>query len=268
MTTNLWAIQTKLTQEDSTLHLVEAFQKLGITWAAFPFPPFQNYIPDFEWGGPIIYYGSTRLIETVYQNRQSNIENNAEPDSEVLFYDEKGHSPTVYGVKLGKSWLNYGATLTTIGEFLEAGNEEERFIKPTVGMKSFGGKVFRFNEFKTLAEYASTNNMFDAKTEIIVQKPIGIQREVRTWIVGGKISAMVGYKVGTMIMPWSVDFYSKELHEEITKFVEIESQKLSDLGAFVLDVAVTNDGLKVVEINCIHAAGFYLSDHIIEVVRD
>jgi len=41
-TSILWAVQSKLKQEDSTVHLIKAFQKFGLNWAAFPLVPFAD----------------------------------------------------------------------------------------------------------------------------------------------------------------------------------------------------------------------------------
>ena len=122
--------------------------------------------------------------------------------------------------------------------------------------------------------------MLDDLSTIIVHDPLPIERELRTWVVDGHVSALVGYKVGSKILPWE-EPPDSDLYQEICAFVTREVAKIQDntrpgyfssstraLGAFVLDVAITPDGLKTVEINCIHSAGFYLTAPILDVVAD
>jgi len=89
-----------------------------------------------------------------------------------------------------------------------------------------------------------------------------IEREFRTWIVDGEVAAAVQYKVGTKMWP------SQEVPEEVVAFARANARECSPSPVFVLDVAQTPDGLAVIEINSFHSSGFYMTEHISDVVAE
>lgn len=259
----LWVMQTKLSQEDNTKFLIEAFQKLGLNWAAFPVIPFKHSIPEFDWDGPRIYKGSTGLVTRVYETPEVKAKAR-------LFYDHKRHSTGWYGPLLGKSWLNHGSRRIKVGEFLYYGEggspTEEFFCRPDTSLKSFSGGVFTFYEFQLLMKRSLDYGVVKHDDVIIVSEPVQIVREYRTWVIDGEVSAVVGYKNNDKVKPWDVSEYEKQLIGDFAKF---EGAKISELEAFVLDVAVMKDSsFRVVEINDVHASGYYRTEHIIDVVAD
>lgn len=258
LTAQLWAIQSKLNVEDVTKALVDAFQKLGLSWAAFPRRPFDPFIPDFKWDGPVIYYGSTKLIQHAWENRAKS--------GAVLFYDPVMHSTSWYGPRLGDVWLNHGAEVLTVGELLcRTPTNEVFFVRLDSSLKSFSGMCdSSLNIFDTLSSTLN-HKAINIEDTIILNRPIEILREYRTWVINGKVAAVVGYKNGSRVRPWDVEEYEGA---PITEFAVAQWAKLAALEAFVLDVAVTNEGLKVVEINDVHASGFYRTEHILDVVAE
>lgn len=253
----LWAIQTKLLQEDSTKHLVEAFQYLGLNWAAFPFPPFVGHVPDLKWDGPIIYYGSTALVKRVYEDYKLHT-------AALLWFDEQTHQPAWYGPRYGETYLNRGARGATVRDFLAEDHDplERFFIRPNSGLKLFGGKVFDFADFHTFIDMSRGNALLSLDTSIIIGPVRKIEREFRTWIVDGECVAAVQYKVGTKMWP------STEVPEDVRTFSRTQARRCSPSKVFVLDVAETPDGYQLIENNCFHSAGFYLTEQILDVVAE
>lgn len=259
--TQLWAVQTRLLQEDATLHLVDAFQKLGLNWAAFPFPPFIGRVPDFDWDGPIVYYGSTGLVKRVADPGAL-----ARNPQAALFFNHLDHKPSCYATRLGDAYLNHNGYACSISDFLDDADPSPRFIRPNSGLKVFAGGVFDPSGFKDFYSAAQANGLQPATT-IWVAEPQTIEREFRTWVVDSEVVAVVGYKIGSKILPWYEPEDSPTL-AYIKAFAAEQAKKLTHLGAYVLDICITPDGLRVIEINCIHSAGFYLTEHIIDVVRE
>lgn len=257
MSSELWAIQTKLTQEDSTKHLVEAFQYLGLSWAAFPFPPMVGKIPVFEWQKPIVYYGSTGVVKTVSETPEL-LKNSR------LFFDAETHQPTWYGPRYGRDYLNHGARHTTIKDFLLEDHpwDQQFFIRPNSGLKLFAGKVFDFADFKTFFELSTNNTLVSADTPIVVNSVRKIHREFRTWIVNREVAAAVQYRQGTKVIP------SMDVPNAVRDFAREQARKCSPSDVFVLDVAEVDDGYAVVEINCFHSAGFYCTEQILDIVAE
>ena len=141
------------------------------------------------------------------------------------------------------------------------------FVRPDAGVKLFAGKVMDVHEFRRLVDQApSLHGMALAQdTSVYVNEPIEIEMELRTWYVGGKVAAVVGYRRNGRIDPWDLED-DDPLRDRIVEFAIEQGRKLDEAEVFVLDVGVTPDGLKVVEINCIHTSGFYRTGHIHDVV--
>jgi hypothetical protein len=264
--TQLWAVQTKLKQEDSTLHLVDAFQKLGLNWSAFPLKPFSTFIPDFDWtDGPIVYYGSTNLVKAAYGNekyRDKTIKSNVK-----LYFNPDTHRPTEYGTRYGTEWLNYGAEYTTVKELRKSGTKHgfldgRLFIRPNEGTKVFAGGVDTKFGWDNEFFHMINNGSMTEDQGIIVNSVTPIEREFRTWIVDGECVAAVGYRRNDKVDPWP------DVPQEVKDYASKMAKKYSPSKVFVLDVAETPEGLKVVEINCFHSAGFYLTEHILDVVAE
>ena len=257
----LWAIQTKLAQEDSTKFLVDAFQKLGLNWAAFPVRPFDHRVPDFGWEeGPIVYYGSTGLIQRVHGNP-------ALRERARLFYDDVKHRPSWYGARLGEAWLNHEAQTKTVWEVFAMPPSGERFfVRPDSGLKVFAGHVSTLRDFRDLLDRHRQAGFIKTDDTVWMNQPLAIEREYRTWIIGGEVAAVVGYRRDDRVNPWEP--FDAE-RAEIFRYAEEQGRKLAELEAFVLDVARMADGsMRVVEVNDIHASGFYLPEHILDVVAE
>jgi hypothetical protein len=258
MKDQLWVLQTKLSQEDSTRHMIEALQAFGLNWAAFPVRPFDAFIPDFKWDGPIIYYGSTSLVTNVYGDPEKR-------ETARLFFDPKMHATSWYGERLGDAWLNHGAEVLTVGDvFRRYPSDEVFFVRPDAGLKAFSGTCDTLKEIRDLLDRARNHKAIDINDRVVLNRPTEISREYRTWIVGGEVVAVVGYKADGRVRSW--DIWSNAEYDSISEYAKAQGAKLAELEAFVLDVAVTPEGLRVVEINNIHASGFYTTKPIHDVV--
>jgi hypothetical protein len=259
--TQLWAIQSKLLQEDSTKYLVEAFQHLGLNWAAFPLLPFVGHVPDLRWEqGPIVYYGSTALVKRVRETPELLA-------GARLFWDDATFQQAWYGPRMGSAYLNADARRTTVRDFIAEPNafDQPFFIRPNSGMKIFAGKVFDFVDFQQFVDYSRGNALLSLDTEIVIGSVKKIEREFRTWVVDGEIAAAVQYKVGTRMMPSTL---KADVPDEVVDFARARAFACSPAPIFVLDVAETPEGLRAVEINCFHTSGFYVPDVILDVVAE
>lgn len=263
----LWVIQSKLSNEDSSRYMVDAFIKLGLSWAAYPARPFSRWLPDFSWDGPVFFYGSTSMVDNLWRERHSEKYANVK-----LFYDEDQFSTSHYGYLLGDAWLNYDAKVMMISSFLKEENEQEEsfFFRPAKGNKIFSGGVKTNREMKdelnNLLKNKSANRI--KKEDVLLRGPFhDIKEEYRTWIVDGKVIAAVGYKRNNKVKPW---YLNEEELKPIKEFAEnCANNLLKNFSSkiYVLDVAVLENGaLKAIEINDIHASGWYLTDHIQDVV--
>jgi hypothetical protein len=70
----------------------------------------------------------------------------------------------------------------------------------------------------------------------------------------GKIITGSQYRVGSRV--FSTECHERDVIEYAQRMVDLWSP---DVG-FVMDVALTPEGFKVIEINCLNASGFYACD--------
>lgn len=145
--------------------------------------------------------------------------------------------------------------------------DEPRFLRPIEDSKVFAGKLYEWEEFRNwqhnvcMLELDYGNSLMPS-TLVQVCTPKNIYSEYRFWIVDAKIVTASLYKRGDRVI------YSKDVDERfymfVTNILRYGDITLSMINngwqphkAYVLDVCETEDGIKIVEINTINAAGFY-----------
>lgn len=135
--------------------------------------------------------------------------------------------------------------------------DKPMFIRPVEDSKSISGKVFTPEEFAKLVSVGSkitTGDVFSSETEIIISSPKVIYSEWRLFIVDGKIVTASRYKLGNAVV------HSNIIDAEVIEFGKKCIDQWQPLEAYVLDIALTPEGPKIVEVNCLNSAGFYATD--------
>lgn len=123
------------------------------------------------------------------------------------------------------------------------------------GVKSAKEIILLAQKVLSLGEAEIPNGSLRHDTELMLTKPVRILKEWRLWAVGGKIVTYSLYKEGSRVV------YRHEIDDDALEF----AQHLVDLNAdyspaYVIDICRTEDGLRMIETNCINAAGFYAAD--------
>lgn len=164
------------------------------------------------------------------------------------------HDFEIYMLHYGKNLLNWDGEIMNLTDPLPSGYELF-FARPTKDTKSFTGQVFwdySWNEWVAESIENKTSNLLMAETRVLIAPLREIQQEVRCWVVDGKVISASRYKLGNRV--------SYQNYDDESFFVDF-AQKMVDIyqpaKAFVIDVCLSNDELKIVEINCINCAGFY-----------
>ena len=157
----------------------------------------------------------------------------------------------------GEHMLNHDAVVT---EFKNAiFTEDEMFIRPVHDSKVFAGRVFAKEEFcewqrKVGVLEEDYGDSLTKNTLIQVVRPKLIYSEHRIWVVKDKIVTSSTYKLGSKVI------YQPLTDGHILKYAEERITEWQPHDAFVIDVADTDAGLKVVEINTLNSCGFYACD--------
>lgn len=136
------------------------------------------------------------------------------------------------------------------------------FLRPVKDSKEEPGNVKSSREIVELARKVLTleegeipKGSLRHDTELMFTKPVRILKEWRLWVVEDEIITQSLYKEGMRVV------YRREIDQDALAFAEGLVQANPGYSpAYVVDICRTEDGLKMLETNCINAAGFYEAD--------
>lgn len=252
-----WVLQENMFQEREWDNLVSALERFNIPYSVHKVIPFiGELIPPAEpTQEKVICFGS-------YSMRHSAKKAGWTPGVydlfDVNFLVQKQH----WGTEL----LNHDSIVVP---FKDAVLTTHSFVRPIDDSKYFAGRVFEAIEFNEWREGICEKgydwgNSLNPNTLIQICKPKVIYAEYRYWIVDGEIVTKSLYKRGDRVI------YSADVDPRFDYYVAGVCRNDVSLlprnppkwlpRAFVIDVADTPDGIKIVEINTINSAGFYAGD--------
>lgn len=228
--------------------------------AVEPFPheyigciPFSRDITSTEpiFGRDYIPYGST-LFTNIAMDRgwsglcfdlsKFNYRTSVENRQDMLNSDGK--------ILSASDMVNYLQTIDAEAKF---------FTRPSEDLKHYSGTVMSSEEIVEMLEsmmgaVGGGSYYLNPKTEIVVSKPKEISAEWRWFIVDRKIVSGAMYRAHGQL---------RKL-EELDPKVITEAQAMADVwlphDCCVMDTALVDDKLYVVEFNCINSSGFYGHD--------
>ena len=122
-------------------------------------------------------------------------------------------------------------------------------------VKSTGEIIDMANKVLAIEEHEIPKGSLRHDTEMMFTKPIRILKEWRLWVVRDEIVTFSLYKEGPRVI------YRHEIDEDAMDFaLGLVEANPEYAPAYVIDICRTDDGLKMLETNCINAAGFYEAD--------
>lgn len=165
------------------------------------------------------------------------------------------HDYEVYSQYYKHNLLNYDSEIVKFGDnFIR---NESFFARPTEDTKVFTGRVFTMEQWKEFVKESYENprsNILTKDTPIQISTVKDIQKEIRFWIVKGKIATASQYMLGdTFFADNVIDDDAFDFVNEMIKIFEIND-------CFTMDICLTNGEYKIVECGCISSAGFYKAD--------
>ena len=244
-----WLLQTNLYSEDGWDALVSALERLGKPYSVHKVIPFSDGQLDPDPGLPD---GARAIVMGSYTMARYAAARDWKPGAYLHNLDFE-----VQRAYWGELMLNYDANITTIKE--SCGRPAPVFIRPVHDTKSFTGQVFDLAEWEAFRDgVMSTPDAANIgpDTSIMVCRKKEIWTETRTWVVGGEVVTASGYKTGTLKRYTAPD----QVDQHIIDFAQARADEWCPNRAFVLDVAETPNGLRIVEVNNLNSAGFYKGD--------
>jgi hypothetical protein len=247
-----WIIQDNMFQESGQEDLINTLERMEIPYTVVKVLPLSDHLPINERIIPEINpIGLTMVCGSV---GLANIAKKAgwTPGS---FYNEN-HDYRAWKEHYGEYLLNADAKVCRLANVEHIW--DKFFIRPCADSKTFSGQVQTWKEFDDwkhrVIDLHETYTSLDADTIVSYSSVKYIYREARFFVVDGKITSQSTYKIGSRVN------YQSEVPPEMYNFAEKMINIWQPARAFVIDIALTDEDYKIVEINCINSAGFYKID--------
>lgn len=246
-------IQSNVYSDPDHYKIFDALEELNIDYKVINILPTADKI-DFETDRKDIFvYGSVTIA------RLAKHHSDWVPGS---FYGGN-HLYEIYSKHYGENLLNHKVSIQMISEELSWKEGEEKFIKPYNEAKIFTGKVFTEPEWKDFVFERLENqaNRITADSLIQISEAKRTIKEARLWIVGGEIVDSGYYRL------YEDAPFEENVSQEGLDFAKEMIQLFNLEKAFVMDICLTDEGWKIVEINCINSSGFYPNTNVKSVIK-
>ena len=148
---------------------------------------------------------------------------------------------------LGSELLNAAAEFVKVRDLAI---ERDTFVRLQADTKDFDGRVFDAQSFE--AWKAENDSLLDV--EVIAASAQDIYREYRMFMTDDDVMTAAQY------MQAGRPLASPDVDPEAIAYATHIARRWRPADAFVLDIALTADGYRVVEFNNINSCGFYASD--------
>ena len=243
-----WIIQENLYKEVAFIDLLQAVEKCGAPYNVVKVVPFSHdLIPEPEITGQIVVMGATTMIGIAKERGWS-------PGA---FYNSN-FDHAVWVKNMGDELLNYEAEICRFADINPTYNPF--FVRPSEDRKIFSGQIIdkaNFEVWKRSTEQVNYSgySTLTPDTMVVVSPLKVIHGEWRFFVVDGIIVTGSLYKRGDRVIHLPL-IHGEDAEVYATSMVE----KWQPDRAFVIDVALTDSGYKVIEYNCLNSAGFYKSD--------
>lgn len=243
-----WIIQENLYKEEAFTDLIQALDNYKCNYQVVKVIPFSHdLLPEPKVTGKVVVMGATTMIGIAGDR-------NWQPGA---FYNSN-FDYTVWIKHLGTELLNFEAEVCEFQNINPKYNPF--FIRPSEDRKVFSGQVIdqaNFDLWLKSTELAATSGYttLTPQTKVVVSPLKAIHAEWRFFVVDGKIITGSLYKRGDYVRPLPLLY-----REDAELYAEKMVEKWQPDRAFVVDVALTDEGYKVIEYNCLNSSGFYKSN--------
>jgi len=242
-----WVIQENLYKEEAFLDLLHALDVCGAEYTVVKVVPFSHeLIPEQTLTGQVVVMGATTMIG-IAQDR------GWKPGA---FYNDN-FDYRRWRENVGEELLNYDSEVCMFKDVNPSFNPF--FIRPTEDRKSFTGQVIDQANYElwlnSTQEVSHGYTTLRPETMVSIAPVKAIHKEWRFFVVDGKVITGSLYKMGDRVI---------HLPSLFNEDSEIYAQRMVDRWqpdrAFVIDIALTDAGYKIIEYNCMNSAGFYKSN--------
>ena len=245
-----WVIQDNLYADDGTDALVNILERLSIPFSTVSMlSPSGTLSPDIHPSGPVMVSGSVGLARVAH-------ERGWQPGS----FRNINHRYEACMTHWGREMLNADARISAFKDIELAG--ECVFIRPAEDSKYFNGGVMDSDDVRAWRDAVvhgerspvRCSPRMNGNTQVVCGPLVVIHKECRFFVVDGEVVAWSTYKQGSAMLA------SPDIDPVSMDHARACIQIWQPARAFVLDTALTPDGPRIVEVNCINSSGFYGAD--------
>lgn len=240
-----YVVQKNVFREENYDKIFDVLEKSGLSYEVVEFDVDGN-VDVKTTRNDVFVFGSVRLARVCKEKCWF-------PGS---FYGDN-HDYIKYAPFYGDNLLNFDSIVQKFHDEIIWEPNEIKFIRPSKDSKAFVGKLFTKMKWEDLVENNKQSGLptiLTPDTPVQIATPKKIYKEARCWIVGGKVITSSYYKFHDNVS-WSAD-----VDPEGLEFAQSMVDVYQLAEAFVMDICLTPDGWKIVEINCINMSGFYQGD--------
>ena len=264
---NKWLVQTSGFRSDYIQGTIDTLKRLNFSFDDFgitnerKISNINNFVEDdtryIARGGILMLdiLNKTNSLKdcSVYLDEDKNKQEYINQLKKSIDYSETGFDQSIYK-DYGLPLLNNEAEYYTCKNILDKTFAKDMFIKPSKDLKAFNGGIIKTNT--TVREHIESGFFKkDYLNETIVIAPLkDIYAEYRFFIIEDKIITGSMYKRGDRVLYDS--FIPEDIMEKAIEYAKL--YKPADI--FVMDLADTKEGIKIVEYNCWNCSGLYNID--------
>lgn len=247
-----WVVQDNIYQERGYTELMDALKRYKIPHSFVKVIPFIHEIePDLELTNPVMVMGSVALASKVVKRK------GWKPGS--FINDNFDYS--VWSKHWKDYILNDDAMVYPFKDVpVEQIKDFNFFIRPTKDNKAFTGQIMNVNQFlnwrdRLMDGEISSEIQFNINEQVCISSRKTIYKEFRFFIIDNKIITSTVYKIGNRVIPQDESMVDSDAVKFVNTLFFWQPAK-----AFCVDVALTEDGYKVIEINNINSSGYYAAN--------
>jgi hypothetical protein len=177
------------------------------------------------------------------------------PDlSPGIFFDPATFRWSAFHAGWGDLMLSVDALVMRPTEAMSRITIESMFVRPDEDSKAFDGGLYDRRTLTAVLGSAIEKGRVNDNTQIVIARPIRIDAEWRTFIVGGEVVAASSYRSnGVGNMNFHVPHRAIDLAFEAAEL-------WMPADAFCLDIALSGERYGIVEANSFNASRFYGAD--------
>ena len=244
-----WVIQENLYNENSYNTLIQTLERMSIPFTIVKIIPFSHeIIPDINPDGLVYVSGATTLTSVAKSKGWT-------PGS----FLNDNFDFSIWRERFGKENLLNGDAI--ISKLKDVNLTETSFMRPIHDTKTFSGMLIEPSEFsdwqQNVLGIESGLATLTGETIVLSSPPKHIMQEYRFFVVDGRLVTGSLYNVNGQVRP---AISTPDIDPDIWRFAQKMVDTWQPAKAFAIDIARTEEGLKVIEINNINSTGFYACD--------